>query len=79
MKKKLLIITQYFWPEEFRLNDLAKELSERGFEIDVITGIPNYPVGKYFKNYNILKKRKEIWNGIKVLEFFKHQGVKTQN
>ena len=70
MKKKLLIITQYFWPEEFRLNDLAKELSERGFEIDVITGIPNYPVGKYFKNYNILKKRKEIWNGIKVFRIF---------
>jgi len=43
---RLLIVTQYFWPEEFRINDLALELSRRGHEVTVLTGVPNYPWGK---------------------------------
>lgn len=70
MKNKVLIITQYFWPEEFRVNDLAIELSKNNFEVDVLTGIPNYPKGKYFKNYSLFKKRKEIWNGINIFRIF---------
>jgi colanic acid biosynthesis glycosyl transferase WcaI len=51
---KILIITQYFWPENFRVNDIAKELSEKGHQVEVLTGEPNYPQGfidpKYLKH-----------------------------
>lgn len=43
---RLLIVTQYFWPEEFRINDLALELARRGHEVTVLTGVPNYPSGE---------------------------------
>ena len=48
---KILIITQYFWPENFRINDLATFLSQRGHKITVLTGYPNYPDGKVFKKF----------------------------
>jgi glycosyltransferase involved in cell wall biosynthesis len=63
---KIMIITQYFWPESFRINDLAQGLKERGNEIHVITGKPNYPSGKFNAGYNFINKRTEDWNGIKL-------------
>lgn len=63
---KILIVTQYFWPESFRINDLCLGLKERDHEIVVLTGIPNYPKGKFYNGYNIFKKRVEDWNGIKI-------------
>jgi colanic acid biosynthesis glycosyl transferase WcaI len=48
---KILIVTQYFWPENFRINDLANELVSRGHSVTVLTGIPNYPVGRVFEAY----------------------------
>lgn len=45
---RLLIVTQYFWPENFRINDLVSGLAERGHEIVVLTGHPNYPGGTVF-------------------------------
>ena len=48
---RLLIVSQYFWPENFRINDLAIELSDRGHEVTVLTGLPNYPSGKVFKEF----------------------------
>ena len=45
---RLLIVTQYFWPENFRINDLVSGLAERGHEIVVLTGQPNYPGGTVF-------------------------------
>ena len=47
----ILIVTQYFWPENFRINDLALTLKEKGHKITVLTGIPNYPQGSFFKGY----------------------------
>ena len=49
---KILIISQYFWPENFRINDLAEELSNRNHDVTILTAIPNYPDGKFFKGYN---------------------------
>ena len=43
---KLLVVTQYFWPENFRINDLVAEMVRRGHKVTVLTGIPNYPEGK---------------------------------
>jgi len=48
---KILIVTQYFWPENFRINDLAQELVQRGHSVTVLTGIPNYPAGGVFDAY----------------------------
>jgi glycosyltransferase involved in cell wall biosynthesis len=48
---RVLLVTQYFWPETFRINDLAKELVERGHEITVLTGKPNYPSGQVFREF----------------------------
>ncbi len=48
---RLLIVSQYFWPENFRINDLTEELSRRGHEVTVLTGQPNYPEGRLFPSY----------------------------
>ena len=70
---RILIITQYFWPENFRVNDLCLELQSRGHEITVITGLPNYPNGKFMMGYTFFNNKTEIWNKIKVTNnvFFK--------
>lgn len=56
MTKRILVITQYFYPENFRINDLVLELKNRGHEITVLTGLPNYPKGEYFEGYSVEKK-----------------------
>jgi glycosyltransferase involved in cell wall biosynthesis len=66
MKKNILIISQYFWPEDFKINDLAEELVKREYSVNVLTGIPNYPQGKYYKNYSFLSPLKEEYKGIKI-------------
>ncbi len=43
---RVLVISQYFWPENFRINDLVEGLLERSHEVTVLTGLPNYPSGK---------------------------------
>lgn len=67
---KILIITPHFWPEEFRINDIAIGFKEKGHEVDVLTNIPNYPYGKYFDNYSIFKNRKQNYNGIGIKRLF---------
>lgn len=62
----ILIVTQYFYPESFKSNDLAFELQKRNHNVTVLTGLPNYPSGKIYKDYGIFKKRKEIINGVNV-------------
>ncbi|MBS1528377.1 MAG: glycosyltransferase family 4 protein [Bacteroidetes bacterium] len=64
---RILVVTQYFWPENFRINDLVIGLKERGHEVTVFTGKPNYPGGKFFDGYNFFNKRTETWNGIKII------------
>jgi glycosyltransferase involved in cell wall biosynthesis len=63
---RILILTQYFWPENFRINDLAIALKERGHDVTVFTGKPNYPKGVFYEGYTFFNKRVEFWNGIKV-------------
>jgi colanic acid biosynthesis glycosyl transferase WcaI len=48
---RILIVSQYFWPENFRINDLAEELAGRGHEVTVLTGEPNYPEGRILPDY----------------------------
>ena len=56
---KILIFSQYFWPENFRINDIAKFLS-KNHEVNVLTSIPSYPNKKYFKNKNYKNKIKNL-------------------
>ena len=65
---KILIVTQYFWPENFRVNDLAKGLRDAGHDVTVFTGLPNYPQGKIYKGYSFWKGPfSDVYDGIKVL------------
>ena len=64
---KLLVVSQYYYPEQFRINDICKELVKRGHDVTVLTGIPNYPEGKYYKGYGLTKKRNEIVDGVKII------------
>ena len=64
---KILLVTQYFYPENFKSNDIAFELAKRGYDVTVLTGLPNYPKGKIYKGYGIFKKRKETVNGVKII------------
>jgi colanic acid biosynthesis glycosyl transferase WcaI len=63
---KILIISQYFWPENFKINTLATELKNNGHIVSILTGLPNYPIGKIAKGYSFWKNNDEIWNGIKI-------------
>ena len=66
MDKHILIICQYFYPEQFRINDMAFEWVKRGYKVSVVTGLPNYPEGKIFEGYGLFKKRHEIINGVEI-------------
>lgn len=64
---RILIVTQYYYPENFKSNDLSFELQKRGHDVTVLTGLPNYPEGKIYEGYGIFKNRKQIINGVKVI------------
>ena len=49
---RILVISQYFHPENFRINDLVFSLKKRGYDVDVLTGKPNYPKGEYYEGYS---------------------------
>ena len=63
----ILIISQYFWPENFRINDLAVGLKEQGHTLTVLTGYPNYPEGRFFSGYSLFARRHEQWHGINII------------
>lgn len=62
-----MVIAQYFYPEQFRINDICTEWVKRGYKVTVVTGIPNYPQGKYYDGYGLFKKRKETYNGMDII------------
>jgi len=63
---KLLIVTQYFWPENFQINDLVLGLKDRGHEVKILTGIPNYPGGRLFAGYNFFGPLSETYENIPI-------------
>ena len=66
MAKRILVVTQHFWPENFRVNDLVEGLVEDGCQVDVLCGLPNYPQGEWFKGYRYLGPRRETYRGARV-------------
>ncbi len=48
---KILIISQRYYPESFRVTNISEELARRGHDVTVLTGLPNYPKGYIFPEY----------------------------
>jgi len=63
---RLLVLTQYFWPESFRINDVVEGLAARGHEITVYTAMPNYPGGRFFAGYGFFGPYREKFKGVEV-------------
>jgi glycosyltransferase involved in cell wall biosynthesis len=63
----LLVVSQYFHPEKFRINDLVTELVARGHRVTVLTGLPNYPSGTFHDGYGYFGAKEEVVFGAKVV------------
>jgi glycosyltransferase involved in cell wall biosynthesis len=64
---RLLLVSQYFWPENFGINALAKSLQERGIEVTVLSGMPNYPEGSIFPGYPRLRVLRGEYEGVETI------------
>jgi glycosyltransferase involved in cell wall biosynthesis len=63
----ILVISQHYYPEQFRITDICESLVTEGHKVTVLTGLPNYPHGKVYSGYRSKEKRQEIINGVKVV------------
>jgi glycosyltransferase involved in cell wall biosynthesis len=63
----VLFVSQYFYPETFKGNDLVFELIKKGYKVTVLTAKPNYPQGKFYKGYSFLGNRIENINGATII------------
>ena len=72
-KKKILVVSQNFYPEQFRINDICKELILRGYDVTVLTGLPNYQKGKIFEGYEKKQKRTETYEGVKIIRCYERE------
>ena len=67
---KILVVCQYYYPEPFRISDMCETLVEKGHEVTVLTGLPNYPEGQILGDYRYCRNRNEVLNGVKVIRSF---------
>src|SRR5437868_11109753 len=66
-KRRVLLLSQWFEPEPtFKGLVFARELVQRGYEVEVVTGFPNYPGGKVYPGYKISLLRREVHEGVEV-------------
>ena len=63
----ILITSQYYYPEQFLITEIAEELAKIGHSVTVLTGLPNYPSGIVSNEYKYLKKRHEFVNGVEII------------
>jgi len=64
--KKILIVTECFYPEEFKINDIALSWKDKGYDVDVLTLAPTYPLGKVFPGYKNSFFRKDEYQGVNI-------------
>ncbi|MDP3164633.1 MAG: glycosyltransferase family 4 protein [Hydrogenophaga sp.] len=64
---RILVVSQYFWPENFRINDLVREWTDRGHAVTVLTGKPNYPAGRVFAEFQENPDHFEAFHGASVV------------
>lgn len=67
---KILVVCQYYYPEPFRITDICESLVDRGHDVTVLTGLPNYPEGEIIQEYRYGNKREELLNGVKVIRCY---------
>lgn len=67
---KILVVSQYYYPEPFRIADICEALVEKGHSVDVVTSLPNYPMGEIYDGYKDKSHRDEEINGVKVHRVF---------
>ena len=65
-QKKILVVTQHFWPENFRINDIVEGFLQDGIAVDVLCGLPNYPKGEWFPGYSAAGPFEEKWHGARL-------------
>ncbi len=65
-QKKILVVTQHFWPETFRINDIVEGFLQDGIAVDVLCGLPNYPKGEWFPGYSAAGPFEEEWHGARL-------------
>ena len=63
----ILVVSQYFYPETFRINHLCSELVRRGHSVTVLTAYPQYPQGKIYDGYGFRKPYDSKWNGVNII------------
>ncbi len=64
---RLCIFTNHFFPEDFKVNDIAFELARREYDVTVITAVPDYPRGRFFEGYSLFRRRREVVDGVRVI------------
>lgn len=67
---KILVVCQYYYPENFQVTPICEDLVKRGHSVTVVTGLPNYPIGRVPDEYKNNKKRHEYINGVEVIRCF---------
>ena len=65
-QKKILVVTQHFWPENFRIKDIVEGFLQDGIAVDVLCGLPNYPKGEWFPGYSAAGPFEEEWHGARL-------------
>ena len=64
--KTILIVSECFYPEEFKINDLALSWKNKGYDVDVLTLVPSYPLGKVFDGYKNNLISKDTYHGVNI-------------
>lgn len=77
-RERILIVTECFYPEEFKINDVAIEWKKKGYEVDVLTMTPTYPQGKVFPKYkNKFFYSKDVYEGVTIYRIFSITGYRN--
>lgn len=75
---KILIVSQHYWPENFKITDIAESLVSNGHQVTVLCGLPNYPKGYIFGGYKHGKNRTQEHNGVRIIrakEIARRKGI----
>jgi hypothetical protein len=74
--KKILIVTECFYPEEFKINDVALSWKNKGYDVDVLTSAPTYPLGEIFPGFNNVFFQKDEYQGINIFRLYAITGYR---
>jgi len=77
LKNRILIVTECFYPEEFKINDIAIRWKKKGYEVDILTLVPTYPFGKVFDGYKNKFLAIDYYEGLKIYRFRAVTGYKN--